>query len=184
MQRKMQPIDTIDMSILQESLARQTDNFILESRMTPAIIYMKRGTVIPVHHYRKILWDTRQSMVIAGINPISARQGRIVYEYAPSGILHKMRDFYSPPVWEATPWLVESGVQDEMGWSEPYDIDEDDSGGRYNAKRVCVMCRKFLKILTISAENIERIEPVQHIEDYRWGEDDDPNMGRADRFRE
>ena len=101
-----------------------------------------------------------------------------------------MRDFYSPPVWEATPWLVADGTQDEMGWSEPgtgyyaVEYDEDGSGGRYNAKRVCVMCRKFSKILTISAENIERIEPVQHIEDYRCGEDDDPNMGRADRFRE
>ena len=170
--RKMQPIDTIDMSVLRESLARQTDNFILESRMTPAIIYMKRGTVIPVHHYRKILWDPKlryprcvNDMVIAGINPLGARQGRREHEFAPSGILHKMRDFYSPPVWEATPWLVADGTQDEMGWSEPYDIDEDGSGGRYNAKRVCVMYKKFSKILTIRVENIERIEPVQHIED-------------------
>ena len=181
MQRKMQPIDTIDMSILQESLARQTDNFILESRMTPAIIYMKRGTVIPVHHYRKIRTPIGGvDLVVAGIEPISRREEH----NALSKLIPKLRDFYSLPSWEAIPWLVESGVQDEMGWSEPYDIDEDGSGGRYNAKRVCVMCRKFLKILTISAENIERIEPVQHIEDYRWGEDDDPNMGRADRFRE
>ena len=151
MQRKMQPIDTIDMSILQESLARQTDNFILESRMTPAIIYMKRGTVIPVHHYRKIRTPIGGvDLVVAGIEPISRREEH----NALSKLIPKLRDFYSLPSWEAIPWLVESGVQDEMGWSEP------DDEGRYDAARVCIIHRKFYTILTIRVENIERIEPV------------------------
>jgi len=69
-------------------------------------------------------------------------------------LITKLRDFYSLPSWEAIPWLVESGVQDEMGWSEP------DDEGRYDAARVCIIHRKFYTILTIRVENIERIEPV------------------------
>jgi len=152
--RKMQPIDTIDMSVLRESLARQTDNFILEAKLNPAIIYMKRGTVIPAHHIRKIRSPHGTEIIVVGIHP--ANIALKLRRFAP--FLIKLRDFYSSP----------HEIENNYGyWPDGEEMQPDIVGiraGYYNKRGHdgCYRChQKFRVILTININNIERIEYPQ-----------------------
>jgi len=133
---------------------------IVESRFVkPAVIIMKRGTVIPAHHVRAITTPRGRRIVVAGLKP-----GRYEHIYTagynPSrNLTHKLRDFYAPGEWVPDVSMVKQGYQDETGWSEP------EADGWYSAKRDFLLRRKFEKVLTMNAENVLEIIPVESIDD-------------------
>jgi hypothetical protein len=133
---------------ISESLADRGLTLISESRLRPAVITMKRGTVIPVHHFRKIRGRRGGAVIVAGIDP-----GEHVQHYLGSvtsgGLtVGKMRDFYGPLYWAPSWW------QDATGWD-----DRSRHGGEeYDAKRIPTQIRKFRKILTMNEENIRSIK--------------------------
>lgn len=148
-----------------KSFADKLNIALRESRLYPifenrgsnaAIIYMKRGTVIPVHHYRIVVSPTTgEKIVVAGIDP-----GR--YRIVVTGgysvrrqWLHRLRDFWAPGTWIPNVAAVEGGWQDETGWSEP-----EEEGGHYDASRDYQLTRKFKKILTMRARNIRDLKPL------------------------
>ena len=149
---KMEPVDTIDLSTIKEILSRQTDNFLLEAKLNPAIIYTKQGTVIPVHHMRKIQTPFGRIIYVMGIEPAHKLVNRARYRF-----IHRLRDFYSPPT--CTP-IVEHPEYNQTGqgdciWSEP------DQDGHYRANYQYEIYQKFKTILTINPHNIDKIESPQ-----------------------
>jgi len=155
----MKPVDTIDLPTIKEILSRQTDNFLLEAKLNPAIIYMKRGTVIPVHHFRKVTTPNElgftggKTFIIAGIDP---QMIPVVYHYY-NQFSYKLRDFYTRPIMVVPPIFAGMTAMGHPhgrteGWDEP------DESGMYCVKTRYSFYRKFRKILTIIPDNIERIE--------------------------
>jgi hypothetical protein len=104
-----------------------------------------KGTVIPVHHFRRFISPTTgRAMIAAGIDPgqwemINNGQTRII---------QSLRDFMGPSEWIPNRLHIRRGQQDETGWSEP------DENGYWSATREFRYIRKFRKILTIYEENI------------------------------
>jgi|3_EtaG_2_1085321.scaffolds.fasta_scaffold02338_10 coenzyme F420-reducing hydrogenase delta subunit len=132
---------------ISEALANRGLTVISESRrLRPAVITMKRGTVIPVHHFRKIRGGRGGAVIVAGIDPgeyIQYHDG----SHGDGRRVGKMRDFYAPGHWIPSSW------QDETGWCEPHAAD-----GGYDARRRFAQVKKFRKILTMNEENIRSIK--------------------------
>jgi len=147
-------------------------------RLKPAIIYMKRGTIIPVDHYRIVMHNDME-FLLAGIGP-----GRFKVIVS-SGYshrrhwMHRMRDFWAPGQWIPHVRAVEQGWQDETGWSEP------DEYGNYDAMRDFELIRKFRKILTMHPQNVAKIEPLPPGSDPRSYEKEpyDDQLTRFRRYR-
>jgi len=150
---KMEPVDTIDLSTIKEILSRRTDNFLLEAKLNPAIIYTKRGTVIPVHHMRKIQTPFGRIIYVVGIEPAHKLVNRSLYRF-----IHRLREFYSPPM--RTPIVNNRPEYNQIGqgdgiWSDP------DQNGHYRANYHYEIYQKFKTILTINPHNIDKIESPQ-----------------------
>lgn len=123
------------------------------SRHTPAIITMKRGTVIHGDHVRIATYPGGKKYVIVGIKPgvYTRKGGALGYHGRGVPLVRKMRDFYAPERY------VPSYGQDETGWdleSEEYE----DGTFYYDAHRDCIHTRKFRNILTINPDNIASID--------------------------
>jgi len=152
---------------------------LLESRrMQPAIILMKRGTLIPVHHVREVRNPFTGTMwVIAGIDP--GRWQRVYKGHFPNSWYFKLRDFYLSREYHPDSYLVQHGYQDETGWSEP------DEYGHYCADRELRITRRFRKILTMNRENVktlELLEPGTDPSKYEYkAYDDNKNWWRKSR---
>lgn len=126
-------------------------------RLAPAVITMKRGTVIKADHARLVRTSPNTSMLVVGFGP-----GKFSYITTKSGnslstpLVRMMRDFYYPDRYEPTPW------QDETGWHEPGIRPGLGSGGNgpdgYSVHRNCVATRKFRHIITIIPDNIRSIQ--------------------------
>lgn len=117
--------------------------------MVPAIITMKRGTVIHADHARFVTYPSGVKMLVAGIKPALVESVTTNSDGgANTPLVRRLRDFYTPQRYEYASW------QDETGWDVP---DED---GWYSAHRDCIYGKKFKKVLTIREHNIESIEWV------------------------
>jgi hypothetical protein len=152
-----------------KSIKQKLDGTLFESGLVPimenrghrpAVITMKRGTVIPVHHFRKIVNRNGRTTIIAGIDPgrweTNDKGGGYSSKYPTH---HDMRDFYNPGYWVPMPW------QDEDGWDDPLRPREERVGASwgdgYDAKRAYIQVRKFRKILTMYEENIKNIKSLE-----------------------
>jgi hypothetical protein len=133
-------------SKLATALSESGHGILLESRRhQPALILMKRGTLIPVHHAREVRSpNSGETWVIAGIDP--GRYERFYTGHFPNGWYMSLRDFYGLREWIPCRYLVKMGFQDETGWA----IDEGD--GNYDARRDLRIVRKFRKILTMKRD--------------------------------
>ena len=126
-------------------------NILLEnSRLTPAIITMKRGTVIRADHARIVTYPSGNKVLVVGIGP-----GTHTYHSSSVGtrgapLVRKLRDFYAPDRYEPAEW------QDSTGWDNGEDWGDGDV--TYDAHRECYTTKKFATILTIRPHNIASIE--------------------------
>jgi len=175
-----------------KSFADKLNIALKESRLYPifenrggnaAIIYMKRGTIIPVHHHRVVVSPTTgEQIVVAGISPGRYRMVVTGGYSIKRHWFHRLRDFWAPGMWIPCVRAVRGGWQDETGWSEP-----EEEGGPYDASRDYELVRKFKKILTIRAKNIKEIKPLPPGTDASQFEpgpyDDEASLFRRNRVR-
>lgn len=131
-------------------------------RLNPAIITMKRGTIIEVDHARWIRYPSGSTYLVAGIGPPTEHHIDARPAASGGGFVRHLRDFwargeYIPAVW-----------QDETGWHQPGDENEraaphmNASGpiSEYSAHRAWKQHCRFTRILTMNPDNIESIDWV------------------------
>ena len=139
------------------------------NRLRPAIITMKRGTVIEADHVRQVMIPDKSGdqvpIIIAGIQPGKFES---ILSRGNAGICQRFRDFYLKQKTVPMSWLLRNRKfsftipeymkysptyrQDDYGWYEPR------PDGRYDASRAYMVTRKFNKILTMNPKNIDKIE--------------------------
>ena len=138
------------------------------SRLRPAVIIMKRGTIIEADHARQVNHPkTGTPMIVLGIQPgLFPRWANRYQNINPqkASLIGKMRDFatvgrYVP----ATAWIYR---QDETGWSEP------DENGEFNAHRDYQWNNKFRHIMTAFMENVQEVRWVHEAENTLRNEPD------------
>jgi len=130
-------------------------------QMVPAVIYMKRGTVIEVDHARMITLPRGGKMIVAGIGP-GRYQLRTMHQSA--NFVNTMRDFYAPPYYEPAKWQYEDGTDPNgicTSCNRPYYECMADPCEyphyKYDLHRDYIMTRLFKKILTINPKNVDRV---------------------------
>jgi len=131
----------------------------------PAIITMKRGTVIKADHARMVQYPTGRSYLVVGVKPGLYETEMASASLSKNGsFVRRLRDFYAPGEYIPAPY------QDETGWDEPLGGETPEGwhaveaynsrpcGGRgpggYSAHRYYIKKMKFEKIMTINPENI------------------------------
>jgi hypothetical protein len=137
-----------------------TESTLTEARnLQPAIITMKRGTVIKADHHRVL---KSKGLVVVGIGPGNFE----AYDSKPSRpnkkLCTRLRDFYGPQQYVPPRTWVVRGFVDETGWMQPNQFFSRDGVLGYSARKDSIIPRKFRDILTINIENILSIEQNEH----------------------
>ena len=141
---------------------------ILEARgLRPAVITMKRGTVIEADHVRMVKTKTGRTILVVGIGP--GRYEKVHRYNNPGGIVNKLRDFYGPHRYAPTPQQDQATGADLEGTCENCqrhylecmkDPCEHPSY-YYDLHRILITYPLFKRIITIRPENIESIREIR-----------------------
>jgi len=139
-----------------------------DRRLRPALITMKRGTIIRPNHARFVIYPSGNTILVAGFGkgsgPIVSDSGNF---NSNDSVVRKLRDFFGPPTYLNCEW------QDPSGWHEPlldddgleawyHDYNTVGTGGvgpdGYSAHKQYAINPRFDRVITIRKHNIQSIE--------------------------
>ena len=110
------------------------------SRLKPAMITMKRGTIIKADHARYYKLNSGTTILVAGIGP--GRHRRIKYGSSTTGVIKNLRDFYYKDEWITS--------REAAQWNPTHVVGKE--------SMACIRIQKFNKIFTMNPENIANVE--------------------------